>query len=196
VFCILEQLVELNASGQLKGNSCEQALTGQMELEEMLSPNQLESLRKILTRDDQISSTLDTCGDCYWPNYMIYKALTYIEQAISTYNSSSHYCEEYPPPAPGMPPYDYVITSMEMARSKLDTAESQSWDAYQSCNCTSATNARANLQTALTFIGYAISESLNHCDPNPPWMSSLYSAQTWANGAVSGMDDCYDEACN
>lgn len=195
VLSILDTAMELNANGFVQQkNGKAPVFSMEVELESVLSSKQMEEFKSIFTRKP-VSSTLSTCGDCYWPNYFIYKALSAIEQAIASYYSSNHYCED--PDFPwGMPPYDYAITAMEAARSHLINAESKSWDAYQTCDCSKATSAQYNLGRALVFIGYAIQESNDYCDPNPPWMSDLTSAQTWANGAVSSMQDCVDQACN
>jgi hypothetical protein len=197
VICILEHTMELKA-GRAHAPKKGEELADSMyyDLESFLTPEQLQGFRDIFTRKNKLSTASATCGDCYWPNYYTFKALSYIEQAIASYNSSSHQCDEPVPNPWGMPPWYYAITPMQMARSSLINAESQSWNAYLNCACHHATNAKYNLLRAKVYIDYAIDDSLNHCDPNPPWMSQLYSAKSRVNDALNGIQDCVDQACN
>lgn len=197
VLCILDNAMELHTKGFIdKSKNSGHEPRMDLALEDVLTPEQLQDFQAIFTRKPGLSSTSSTCSECYSPNYWIYKALGDIDAAISSYMSSGHSCDPPPPPKWGIPTYFYVITPLERARAYLINAESQSWTAYQSCDCNKANSADSNLGWAIYYIGKAISDSNNHCDPNPPWMSKLSSAQIRANTASNGMQDCIDQACN
>ena len=157
-----------------------------MEFESFLTPKQLKSYHEIFSRKG-ISSASQTCHNCYWMNYFIYKALMDLRNAVDIYDASSHPCDDV---SAGI--------AMRWANYFLNKAEYQSKDAYQYCYCTSATRATSNLNTSLRWMSQAINNTINHCDPNAPWMYRLKEAHKRAELVANsgGMQACIDQTCN
>jgi hypothetical protein len=197
VLCTLEHDMELKASGKYStAKDYELAENLHVELEAILTPEQLQSFQEIFPRRSNIKNVgVGNCESCHLPYYYTSAALNELNLAIAIFNSIEHPCDDVEHPA-GFPLVYYVYTRMDWARDDLIEAKIHALDAHLNCVCDSANEAKDHLESALDHLYYAIQESYDYCSPNPPWMSNLDFSFDRVADALNSIQSCINELCN
>ena len=133
-------------------------------------------------------------GKCYWVNYWAEHGYNYIVDAKNIcVDKFYEYCDPDPPPygIPTMP-----CASLYLAKIFAEKSKDYFWNAYLTCNCTSAQNGLYYANKALDHLDNALDAIIEeNCSSNPPWKYCILGAIQMFNSAVNSAQGCINQAC-